>query len=93
MTIIKSRLEFLNVTRFLKLKMNDPFLRTVVPKSFMYNTLTFQIVNFVLNEFKMLLNNLTIVMNFLHVVKKKYITFYDPKNPYLKFLSHYIFYL
>ncbi len=62
MTIIKSRLKFLNATRFFKLKMNDPFLKIVVPKSFMYNTLTFQIVNFVLNEFKMLLNNLMIVI-------------------------------
>jgi hypothetical protein len=71
MTIIKSRLKFLNATRFLKLKMNDPFLRIVVPKSFMYNTLTFQIVNFVLNEFKMLSNNLMIVMKFLACCKNK----------------------
>jgi len=71
MTIIKSRLKFLNATRFLKLKVNDPFLRIVVPKSFMYNTLTFQIVNVVLDEFKMLLNNLTIVMKICACCKNK----------------------
>lgn len=50
MTIIKSRLKFQNATRFLKLKMNDRFLRIVVLKSFMYNTLTFQTVNVVLDS-------------------------------------------